>query len=101
MPVLACVFCDAVSALHMYSSIDIFGDKEKDRETHITEIRYFSGDLHGHFYESFVFGKCLADGYMMEKKVACRRGSYIYFLGLECCQNAALHHYAMQPKRYV
>jgi hypothetical protein len=68
----------------MYSSIDIFGEKEKDRETHITEIRYFSEDLHGHFDKSFVLEKYLADGYMMEKKVACRRGSYIYFLGLEC-----------------
>jgi hypothetical protein len=68
----------------MYSSIDIFGEKEKDWETHITEIRYFSEYLHDHFYKSFVFEKYLADGYMMEKKVACRRGSYIYFLWLEC-----------------
>lgn len=48
---------DAVSALHMYSSIDISREKEKDREAHITEIRYFSEDLHDHFYKSFFFGE--------------------------------------------
>jgi hypothetical protein len=44
---------DAVSALHVYSSIDVFGEKEKDWETHVRELCGFSDNLHFPELETF------------------------------------------------